>query len=76
MIRKYPEFLSSILQSVSVSLVQHKTLCNYYGVSGACKSLGAHSWQLQAQPGALYLGLCALDVSLGTWRQGGGRLEG
>lgn len=67
-------FLPALLLHLSV--VQHKTLCSYYRVSRACKSLWGLPQQLQAQPGAPYLGLCALDVSLGTQRHGGGRLEG
>ncbi len=80
----FPDFLFfffplSVWHSISArssSVVQHKTLCSYYRVSRACKSLWGLPWQLQAQPGAPYLGLSALDVSLGTQRHGGGRLEG
>lgn len=58
------------------TLVQHKTLCSYYRVSRARKSLWGLPRQLQAQPRAPYLGLCALNVSLGSQRHGVGRLEG
>lgn len=65
-----------LLLPLHLSVVKRKTFSRYCRVSRACKSLGALPEQLQAQPAAPYLGLCAVDVSSGTWRHGGGRLEG
>lgn len=67
-------YLSTLL---FFSQVKHKkTLCYYCLVSRASKSLQALPQKLQAQPGAPYLGLCALGVSSGTRRHRGGKLEG